>query len=61
MKRREFLRNSAVAAGVLVFRSSPLSFAQGADAHIEILLDETLGEISPNTYGHFVENLSGVV
>src|SRR5690349_8242628 len=61
MKRREFLRNSAVAAGALVFRSSPLTFAQGADARIEILLEETLGEISPNTYGHFVENLSGVV
>src|SRR6185369_939571 len=61
MKRREFLRNSAIAAGALVLKSSPVAFAQGADARIEILLDETLGEISPNIYGHFVENLSGVV
>jgi alpha-L-arabinofuranosidase len=61
MTRREFLRNSAIAAGVLVFKSSPVAFAQSADARIEILLDETLGEISPNIYGHFVENLSGVV
>jgi len=61
MKRREFLRNSAVAAGAMVFQSSPFTFAQGADARIEVLLDETLGEISPNIYGHFVENLSGVV
>jgi len=50
-----------MAAGALVFKSSPVAFAQGADAHIEILLDEALGEISPNIYGHFVENLSGVI
>jgi alpha-N-arabinofuranosidase len=28
---------------------------------IEILMDEPLGTISPNIYGHFVENLSGVI
>jgi alpha-L-arabinofuranosidase len=61
MKRRNFLKGSAAAAGVLVFRSSPLSFAQSADARIEILLDEPLGTISPNIYGHFAENLSGVI
>jgi hypothetical protein len=36
MKRREFLRNSAIAAGALVLKSSPVAFAQGADARIEI-------------------------
>ena len=61
MKRREFLRNTAATAGVLVFHSSPLAFAQSADAHIEVLLDEPLGTISPNIYGHFAENLSGVI
>lgn len=61
MKRREFLRNAAATAGVLVFHSSPLAFAQSADARIEVLLDEPLGTISPNIYGHFAENLSGVI
>src|SRR6266498_206467 len=61
MKRREFLRNAAATAGVLVFKSSPVAFAQSADARIDVLIDEPLGTISPNIYGHFAENLSGVV
>lgn len=61
MRRREFLRNAAATAGVLVFRSSPAAFAQTADARIDVLLDEPLGTISPNIYGHFAENLSGVI
>jgi alpha-N-arabinofuranosidase len=44
-----------------VFRSSPAAFAQTADARIDVLLDEPLGTISPNIYGHFTENLSGVI
>jgi len=32
-----------------------------ADSRIDILLGEPLGTISPDIYGHFVENLSGVV
>ena len=31
------------------------------EARIEILPEEVLGTISPNIYGHFVENLSGVI
>src|SRR5262249_10120923 len=42
---------------------SPFSWAdsKSTDARIEILTDEPLGTISPNIYGHFTENLSGVV
>lgn len=62
MRRREFLRNAAVAgAGLLVFRSGFKAFAQTATGRIEILMDEPLGTISPNIYGHFTENLSGVI
>ncbi len=62
MKRREFIRNVAVAgAGALVFRSAPRIFAQTVAGRIEILMDEPLGTISPNIYGHFAENLSGVI
>jgi len=62
--RREFLRDSAVAAGCFLFsRSAPFALASpaSADSRIEVLLGEPLGTISPNIYGHFAENLSGVV
>jgi len=63
--RRRFIRNSALGAGAfLLTRNSPFAFAAtstGPDSRIEVLLGETLGTISPNIYGHFAENLSGVV
>ena len=64
VERRQFLRQSSMAAcGLLVFRSSKSAFAAstGAACRIEVLLGEELGTISPNIYGHFTENLSGVV
>jgi alpha-N-arabinofuranosidase len=62
MLRRQFLRKAAALAGApLIFKASPFAFAQSADARIEVLLHEPLGTISPNLYGHFTENLSGVV
>lgn len=64
IKRRDFIRTGAVAAGALFTRSSP--FAAGlnsgtADSRIEVLLEEPLGIISPNIYGHFAEDLGGVI
>jgi alpha-L-arabinofuranosidase len=63
--RREFLRNGALGAGAcLLTRTSPFISAAvsgGPDSRIEVLLGEMLGTISPNIYGHFAENLSGVV
>jgi len=61
MKRREFLRGTAAAAGCVWAYSPKLAFSQSADARIEVLLEERLGTISPNIYGHFAENLSGVI
>ncbi len=65
LPRREFLRHSAAAAGVTLFAKNFASpfFAppSAADSRIEIILDEPLGSISPNIYGHFAENLSGVI
>jgi alpha-L-arabinofuranosidase len=62
--RREFLRNSAAGAGYL-WLSRALPFAApgpvGDDSRIEVLLGEPLGTISPNIYGHFTENLGGVI
>ncbi len=63
--RREFLRNSVAGAGaILTARAfSPWVWAQSQsfDSRIEVLPGEPLGTISPNLYGHFTENLSGVI
>ena len=63
--RRQFLRTSLAGAGAvfLAKTSPPLARGQSsaADSRIEVLANEPLGTISPNIYGHFTENLSGVV
>jgi alpha-N-arabinofuranosidase len=51
-------------AGCLLFSRAPLFAAPdpaGSDSRIEVLLAEPLGTISPNIYGHFAENLGGVI
>ena len=61
--RRRFLKAAAATSAGFAFsrKFSPIASAQGGGATIEILLDESLGTISPNIYSHFVENLSGVI
>src|ERR1700691_4620882 len=64
LRRRDFIRNGlAGATTVLVNKYSGLAAraADATDSRIEILPQEVLGTISPNIYGHFTENLSGVV
>ncbi|HEX8118958.1 MAG TPA: alpha-L-arabinofuranosidase C-terminal domain-containing protein [Pyrinomonadaceae bacterium] len=55
--RREFV-GGALAGGLALLAARG---AQGPGAKVEILLDEKLGAISPDIYGHFVEHLGGVV
>jgi alpha-N-arabinofuranosidase len=64
--RREFLRRSlAASAGCALAARTSLPHAwadsKSVDARIEVLTGEPIGTISPNLYGHFTENLSGVV
>jgi alpha-L-arabinofuranosidase len=62
--RREFIRNSVAGAGyVWLSRVAPFAptGAGADDSRIEVLLGEPLGTISPNIYGHFTENLGGVI
>lgn len=65
LRRREFLHRTLASAGVVLASKvcSPFSWAEsaGPGSRIEVLLNEPLGTISPNLYGHFAENLSGVV
>ncbi len=62
MKRRDFI-NSAFCSSLFLMgsRSLNLSSAKLADARIDVLLDEPIGIIAPEIYGHFAEHLGGVV
>ncbi len=63
-KRREFLRQGALAAGAVAcaaYLPRRGASASAVDSQIEVLLDEPLGVISPNIYGHFIEHLGGVI
>ena len=57
--RRQFVSSALVAAGGLAL-SMPRS-ARAADSRIDILVNEQIGTIDPNIYGHFVEHLGAVV
>jgi alpha-N-arabinofuranosidase len=65
LNRREFLRQGAARATALALAPKnawpSAAGSRAADSRIEVLFDEPLGTISPNIYGHFVENLSGVL
>ncbi len=57
--RREFLGSTLLAAGGIALGNTFSSRA--ATAGIEVLVNEPIGTISPNIYGHFVEHLGAVV
>src|SRR5579884_2008465 len=61
MDRRAFLAGSAAAAGTALLAKLHAATPQASPARIEVLLDEKLGTISPNIYGHFIEHLGGVI
>jgi alpha-L-arabinofuranosidase len=62
MRRREFL-GAAAGAGVILLakNASPAFSVQSADSRVEVLLNEPVGTIAPEIYGHFAEHLGGVV
>ena len=53
--RREFLRAAAIAA------AAPALRADATECRIDVALNEPIGKIAPEIYGHFVEHLGGVV
>jgi alpha-L-arabinofuranosidase len=62
LARRQFLKNSSLALAAAALVPPPaLRAASAFDARIDVLVDEPLGVISPDIYGHFTENLGGVV
>jgi alpha-N-arabinofuranosidase len=61
INRRELLRGAGVVTGAAILSKLHGSALSAPAARIEVLLNERLGTISPNIYGHFVEHLGGVV
>jgi alpha-N-arabinofuranosidase len=71
VKRREFVFAAMGSAGALltdvqrpVLGRKLLSLmpaSQSADSSIEVLLEEPIGTIAPEIYGHFAEHLGGVI
>src|SRR5581483_8058591 len=59
MRRRDFLTSAAAAGLALYPRVS--AFGQNSDSLVEVFVDEPLGTISPNIYGHFTEHIGGVI
>src|SRR3989440_10817753 len=55
--RRVFLGNLLAGGAVLLATRS----TRAADARIEVLVNEPIGTIAPEIYGHFIEHLGGVV
>ncbi len=56
LSRRAFFGAVAGAAALAAPRT-----ARAADSHIEILLNEPLGTVAPELYGHFTEHIGAVV
>jgi alpha-L-arabinofuranosidase len=65
INRRDFLHKGALGATALILSPvkdwSTNSDSRTVDSRIEVIFDEPLGTISPNIYGHFAENLGGVL
>jgi alpha-N-arabinofuranosidase len=60
MHRRQFLKTAAMASLASTFVSRGEAAPQ-ADAFIEIMAGESLGEIAPLLYGQFTEHIGGVI
>ena len=62
--RRDFLRTSLLAATAATCSKPPRLVAAdfaSADSRIDVLLEEPIGTVSPDIYGHFTEHLGGVI
>src|SRR6185436_1179025 len=69
MKRRQFIK-SAMSGSAMVITGRALgrpatsraaAQSRSADSRIEVLMNEPIGKIAPEIYGHFAEHLGGVV
>ena len=61
MERRNFLKVAAASTAAAFAFTRRSALAQQADSHVEVLLDEPIGTIAPEVYGHFTEHLGSVI
>src|SRR5580704_3205189 len=65
INRRNFLHQGTLGTSAILLSAKTgwclRPDSRAADSRIEVLFDEPLGTISPNIYGHFAENLGGVL
>jgi len=62
MERRKFLKAAATSAAVAALGiNRRAGTAQQAASHVEVLVEEPIGTIQPEVYGHFVEQLGSVI
>src|SRR5580693_7755700 len=61
MERRDFLKAAAASTTAALVFGKRNAFSQQAGSHIEVLVDEPIGTIAPEIYGHFTEHLGTVV
>jgi alpha-L-arabinofuranosidase len=59
ISRRHFIQQAAVAGAAMI--AAPSLRAAVTEATIDVLVDEPIGTISPDLYGHFTEHIGGVV
>lgn len=59
LSRRSFLQRASI--GTVGLLAAPRLMGAGQGADIEVLLDEPIGMISPDLYGHFTEHIGGVI
>ncbi len=57
MSRRRLLTGAMAGSATLLAARQ----ARAADARVEVLLNEPIGAISPDLYGHFTEHIGGVI
>jgi alpha-N-arabinofuranosidase len=61
MERRDFLKAATASATAALVFGRRGALAQQAGSHIEILVDEPIGTIAPEIYGHFTEHMGAVI
>jgi len=61
MERRSFLKSAAASTAAALVLGRRGALAQQAGSHIEILIDEPIGLIAREIYGHFTEHMGAVI
>jgi alpha-L-arabinofuranosidase len=59
--RREFVSGALLGGAALLTTGIRGQISAQADARVEVLVEEPIGTISPDLYGHFTEHLGGVI